>query len=362
MRPAAPAARQPRRGGAAARRSATRCADPRTLQRDRHRPRGADRRRLHRPGREPHGRPDAGRRADRRRRGAPRRLDPRPRGRGPGPATRRPGRARGRTSWPTCAGRGSSDDRAALPTLGEIDRDEALLEAVAELHGDTRADFLRKAAHRQRRACSPCSARRPRPRRRTGSATPTSSSSGCASSGCRRPSTPRPTRRARWSGCRRTSSAGRRRSARTSARTCGSSSRSSASKAGPRPFFNFHGATESDAAFTRTTVAMEDLTVALLTGVTPQMHDRRLTAALFGLLTVEARHAAWARNLVGTTPAARGVRRPAVGSRDVPVDRRRHALHRRGARACGGAAAARGSRGDARPRPPSGPSRRRRPR
>ena len=34
----------------------------------------------------------------------------------------------------------------ALPTLGEIDRDEALLEAVAELHGDTRADFLRKAA------------------------------------------------------------------------------------------------------------------------------------------------------------------------------------------------------------------------
>ena len=59
---------------------------------------------------------------------------------------------------------------------------------------------------------------------------------------------------------------------------------------------------------------MEDLTVALLTGVTPQIHDRRLTAALFGLLTVEARHAAWARNVVGTTPSARAFDDP----RSVP--------------------------------------------
>jgi hypothetical protein len=50
-------------------------------------------------------------------------------------------------------------------------------------------------------------------------------------------------------------------------------------------------------------VAMEDLTVALLTGVTPQVNDRGLTAALMGLLTVEARHAAWARNIVHETPA-----------------------------------------------------------
>jgi hypothetical protein len=74
-------------------------------------------------------------------------------------------------------------------------------------------------------------------------------------------------------------------------------------KAGPRPFFNFGEATETDAAFTKTAVAMEDLTVALLTGVTPKIDDRKLTAALFGLLTVEARHAAWARHIVGSTPA-----------------------------------------------------------
>ena len=40
-------------------------------------------------------------------------------------------------------------------------------------------------------------------------------------------------------------------------------------KAEKRPFFNFHGVTESDDAFTRTAVAMEDLTVALLAGADP---------------------------------------------------------------------------------------------
>jgi rubrerythrin len=74
-------------------------------------------------------------------------------------------------------------------------------------------------------------------------------------------------------------------------------------KAGPSPAFDFGRANETPANFTRTAVAMEDLTVALLTGVTPRLHDRRLVAALFGLLTVEARHASWARHLVGSTPA-----------------------------------------------------------
>jgi len=74
-------------------------------------------------------------------------------------------------------------------------------------------------------------------------------------------------------------------------------------KAGPRPSFDFGEDNETDAAFTRTAVAMEDLTVALLTGIVPHVADRGLTAALLGLLTVEARHAAWARNIVGANPA-----------------------------------------------------------
>ena len=41
-----------------------------------------------------------------------------------------------------------------------------------------------------------------------------------------------------------------------------------------------------------------------LTGVTPNLHSRALVAAAFSLLTVEARHAAWARHLSGIVPAA----------------------------------------------------------
>ncbi len=73
-------------------------------------------------------------------------------------------------------------------------------------------------------------------------------------------------------------------------------------RAGPRPTFNFGDTTGSEAAFTRTAVAMEDLTVALLTGVAPLVRNRDVTAALFGLMTVEARHAAWARHIVRTAP------------------------------------------------------------
>jgi hypothetical protein len=71
-----------------------------------------------------------------------------------------------------------------------------------------------------------------------------------------------------------------------------------------KPFFNFQGNTETETRFTRTAVAMEDLTTALLTGVAPALHSRGLIAAAFSLLTVEARHAAWARHLSGIVPVA----------------------------------------------------------
>jgi hypothetical protein len=75
-------------------------------------------------------------------------------------------------------------------------------------------------------------------------------------------------------------------------------------KARKKPFFNFRGITESESAFTRTAVAMEDLTVALLSGQAPRFDNRALTAAVFSLLTTEARHAAWARRLSGVRPVA----------------------------------------------------------
>jgi hypothetical protein len=93
-------------------------------------------------------------------------------------------------------------------------------------------------------------------------------------------------------------------------------------KAEPRPFFDFGEDNETDAAFTRTAVAMEDLTVALLTGVMPLVGDRGLAAAMFGLMTVEARHAAWARNIVGATPAAQAFDKPrTLRSVQAAVDR-----------------------------------------
>jgi hypothetical protein len=81
-------------------------------------------------------------------------------------------------------------------------------------------------------------------------------------------------------------------------------------KAVRKPFFNFRGVTESEAAFTRTAVAMEDLTVALLAGQAPHFHDRSLVAAAFSLLTTEARHAAWARQIAGFTPVANAFDEP----------------------------------------------------
>jgi hypothetical protein len=81
-------------------------------------------------------------------------------------------------------------------------------------------------------------------------------------------------------------------------------------KAERSPFFDFRGNTETDGGFTRTAVAMEDLTVALITGIMPEIQSRTLAAALFSLLTVEARHAAWARNIIGATPSPSALDEP----------------------------------------------------
>jgi len=189
------------------------------------------------------------------------------------------------------------------PTLEQIDRDEALTEAVAALHGETRADFLRKAVLGSGAMLAVLAAPA------TAAAATRLDDTDILRFGLRfermqaafyteADSTATvdrmPAEKQRWA---KTLGAHERAHVRIIKRILGS-------KAGPRPFFDFRGASESDAAFTRTAVAMEDLTVALLSGVTPAVQDRRLTAALFSLLTVEARHASWARHIVGTTPAA----------------------------------------------------------
>jgi hypothetical protein len=199
-------------------------------------------------------------------------------------------------------------DRPIL-TLEQIDRDEALLEAVAALHGNTRADFLRTAALGSgallAALATPASAAAADRvtdveilnfglRFERLQATFYSEADSVGTVG--KMAAPKQ----RWA---EVLGAHERAHVRIIKKILGD-------KAGKRPFFDYHGVTESEDGFTRTAVAMEDLTVALLAGVTPQVHDRKLTAALFGLLTTEARHAAWARNIVKTTPAARAFDEP----------------------------------------------------
>jgi hypothetical protein len=70
------------------------------------------------------------------------------------------------------------------------------------------------------------------------------------------------------------------------------------------PRFNFRGVTEDDAVFTETAVAFEDLTAALLKTQAAQVDSRGVLAALVSLHSVEARHAAWIRHIAGIVPAA----------------------------------------------------------
>ena len=192
-------------------------------------------------------------------------------------------------------------------TLGALDRDEALSDALAQLFGSTRAGFLRTAALGSAAMLAGLSA-------------PTEADAAVTDVdilqfGLRfeRLQATFYTQAEELGTIARMSSAKQ-----EWARTLGAHERAHVRiikrvlgpKAEPRPIFDIVEEPETDEGFTRTAVAMEDLTVALLTGVMPQVRDRGLAAALLGLMTVEARHAAWARHIVGATPVARAFDEP----------------------------------------------------
>jgi hypothetical protein len=83
------------------------------------------------------------------------------------------------------------------------------------------------------------------------------------------------------------------------------------------PKFNFRGVTEDDAVFTETAVAFEDLTAALLKTQATQVDSRRILTALVSLHSVEARHAAWIRHIAGIVPAADAFDEPTSRTRVV---------------------------------------------
>jgi hypothetical protein len=83
------------------------------------------------------------------------------------------------------------------------------------------------------------------------------------------------------------------------------------SKAVKRPLFNFQGTTEQQNAFLKTAVAFEDLAVAAYKGQAPRLKSKPVLAAAVGIHSVEARHAAWMRELFGITPAVNAFDQPA---------------------------------------------------
>lgn len=75
------------------------------------------------------------------------------------------------------------------------------------------------------------------------------------------------------------------------------------SRAVKRPMFDFRGTTEQQRAFLKTAVAFEDLAVAAYKGQATRIQSKAVLAAAVGIHSVEARHAAWMRELFGITPA-----------------------------------------------------------
>jgi rubrerythrin len=87
------------------------------------------------------------------------------------------------------------------------------------------------------------------------------------------------------------------------------------SQAIKRPTFDFQGVTENQQAFLKTAVAFEDLAVAAYKAQAPRLQSNAVLAAAVGIHSVEARHAAWMRQLFGITPSVRAFDRPVARPR-----------------------------------------------
>jgi len=79
----------------------------------------------------------------------------------------------------------------------------------------------------------------------------------------------------------------------------------------PSPTFDYRNVTSNEQAFIKTAVAFEDLTAALLKWQAPRLDSRAILAAAVTLHSVETRHAAWIRRIVGLQPATTAFDKPA---------------------------------------------------
>ncbi|HET6173676.1 MAG TPA: ferritin-like domain-containing protein [Gaiellales bacterium] len=71
------------------------------------------------------------------------------------------------------------------------------------------------------------------------------------------------------------------------------------SKAVKQPNFNFQGTTAKQATFLKTAMALEDAGVSAYAGAAPMIANKKTLAAALSVHSVEARHAAWVRQIIG---------------------------------------------------------------
>jgi hypothetical protein len=92
------------------------------------------------------------------------------------------------------------------------------------------------------------------------------------------------------------------------------------------PGFNYGNVTSNEDAFIKTAVAFEDLTAALLKWQAPRLDSRAIVAAAVSLHSVETRHAAWIRHIIGLQPAATAFDRPASQDKMAQLIKSTHFL------------------------------------
>ena len=71
------------------------------------------------------------------------------------------------------------------------------------------------------------------------------------------------------------------------------------SKAVKKPKFDFQGTTAKQATFLQTAMALEDTGVSAYAGAAPMIANKKTLAAALSVHSVEARHAAWVRQIIG---------------------------------------------------------------
>jgi hypothetical protein len=83
------------------------------------------------------------------------------------------------------------------------------------------------------------------------------------------------------------------------------------SKAVKSPSFDYRGVTSNEDAFVKTAVSFEELTAALLKWQAVRLDSREILAAAVSLHSVETRHAAWIRHILGLRPVIQAFDKPA---------------------------------------------------